>query len=128
MNPLEDGATHAGLIALALAVVKVLEVAIGALAKKMSPSKDEKVTVVQFDPEVSRMIKATHDRVHTMHEVTNVKDHDGIPLVYSSRTVGEHVTATAAAVKDNSVKLDRLEDKVDENNDKLNDVLQAVKK
>ena len=136
---MESEATIAGLLALALGLVKVVEIFGTWAMKKMSPAKSEKssekVVVVQLDAEVSRMIRDTHDRVHTMHEVTNVRDHDGIPLVYSSRTTGENVSAVAAAVRDISSSQEKivdvlkdLDEKVEENSDKLDDVLKNVQK
>ena len=135
---MEQEATIAGLLALAMGLLKVLEVFGGWLVKKMSPDKEgseKKVVVVQLDPEVSRLIHDTHDKVIRLHDINNVKDHDGIPLVYSSRTMAENVSAVAAAVRDVSSSqekivdvLKELDDKVEDNGDKLDDVLKAVVK
>lgn len=125
---MEQEAIIAGLFALALGLVKVVEVSIAMIAKRVSGTKSEKVdkidrvVVVQLDPEVSRLIRDTHDRVHTLHDIVNVKDHDGVPMVYSSRTMAENVTLIAAAMKDVSSSQERLADVMEKIEDKVDDL------
>lgn len=134
---MESEAIIAGLLALALGFIKVLEVFGTWFVKKLGPTKEksDKVVVVQLDPEVSRMIRDTHDRVHSMHDILTVKDHDGTPLVYSSRSMAENVSVVAAAARDISSSqeriveiLEKIDDNVDENGDALRQVIKNTTK
>lgn len=119
-----DASTTAGLFALAMGLMKVLEIMATWLVKKMGPTKEksEKVLVVQLDPEVSRMIRDTHDNVHRMHDVLSVKDHDGVPMVYSSRTTAENVNSIAAAMRDVASAQERIAGVIEKIEDKVDDL------
>lgn len=136
-----DAATVAALIGAVVGLVKVLDKVVDFVGswikQKTTPpaQADAKtaVVVVQLDAEVSRMIRDTHDKVFLMHNVVGEKDFDGVPLVYSSRSVGENVVAVAAAVRDVSSSQERIvdvlkdmDDKIDENGDKLTRALTSI--
>ena len=116
---LSDHLTLASLMSAAIVAMKFAEKFFDWAGKKLSKSeKGEKVVVVQLDPEVSRMIRETHDKAGHVSDVVSVLDTNGTPMVYSSRTTSENVQLVAAAMKEVSHSAERLAstlDKVEEN-------------
>ena len=117
---MDPTATTAGLIALAIGLVKIVEKLVEWVIKKMSP--DGGKNVVQLDPEMSRMVQETHARVVVMADTMSVKDGDGVPMVYSSRVIADDVRSTAMILKDISYTQQKLLDRLESLDERVSDV------
>lgn len=101
----------AGLLALAVGLVKIVEVTIrwGLTKIKKEPKVGtSKPVMVQLDPEVSKLIVETGENVRDMHMVMGRVDQDGTPMVYSSRSGIDTLREIAAMVKDAARSQERL--------------------
>jgi len=119
---MHDDATIAGLFALALGLVKLLEVMASWVSSKLKGNSDSTI-IVKLDPEASRMIRENNENVKELKSIVSVKDSDGTPMVYALRSTGEDIRDVANCIRDISnvqerivENLDRLEDRIEENN------------
>jgi Mg2+ and Co2+ transporter CorA len=122
-----DHITFATLLGGAVALMKVLEKLIEWAAKKMN-GKDSHATVVQLDPEVSRMLRETYERTAHVNELATKTDNDGIPMMYTPRSAIELQRQTAEALRDVTHSCERISKNVDSNSEKIDQILTAVKK
>jgi hypothetical protein len=119
---MHDDATIAGLLALAIGLIKVIEVLVIWGMKKMKSGREGAnghVTLVQLDPSTSQALKEILEKVHDVHQISQVKDQDGIPMMYSSRSNNENVKQIALCLRDVSHCQERIVEKLDKMNDKL---------
>lgn len=122
---MNDSATIAGLIALAVSLVKLLELFAAWALKKIQPAKDGSnghVSLVQLDPITSQALRDILERVHDVSEIVKVKDRDGTPMVYSSRTNNDNVQQIATCLRDVSKCQERIVERLDKMDDKLSAV------
>lgn len=98
MDTPTNPATLAALIGLSLALVKVLEIAITGLVRKVRPPKEQQVTVHLAQETVDRLDQV-HAQVGDLHRIMTKTDNDGTPMVYSSRSGTEAVRDTAAIIR-----------------------------
>ncbi len=117
---MEPATTTAGLIAVAIGLVKIVEKLVEWTFKKMSP--DGAKPVVELSPEISRLIHETHQRTVLMAEIMGVKDGEGVPLMYSSRVIAEDVRSTAMVLKDISYTQQKLLDRLEALDERVSDV------
>lgn len=129
-----DHLTLASLLSVAVIVMKTAEKFFEWASKKVGRG-EKNIVIVQLDPESSRMIRETHENTLHVTDLISVRDHDGTPMVYSSRTASENVQLIAAAMQDVSKSQERLAstlDKVEEKQDKAvantEAILQIVKR
>lgn len=86
------------LIALAMGLVKVIETAVGALARRIRPPRPQMVEV-KLLPADSEALHDVRERVARMDGILAKTDNDGTPMVYSSRTGTEAVRDTAVIIR-----------------------------
>lgn len=99
----------AAIIALAYGLIKLLEIAITALAKKYAKGGDKAQSIeVSLDPELTAKITEMNDKISSMHGVMNKSDNDGTPMVYSSRSGTEAVRDIAVIIRNVSQTQERL--------------------
>lgn len=99
----------AALIALSMALVKVLEVAVSGLIKKYGKQKDTTTQIdVSLDSETQRRINETHDKIDRVAQLLSKTDNDGTPMVYSSRSGMEAVRDIAVIIRSVSLAQERL--------------------
>jgi nitrate reductase NapAB chaperone NapD len=131
----QDGAAMAGLISVIVALAKVIEALVGKVASSRKKDKEnsvpeaEKPVIVQLDPESSRMLRETYESTRNLENIVYLKDKDGVPLVYSPRSMTENVVQIATSMRDVVTTqertvhvLERIEDKVDDNGRILSDL------
>jgi hypothetical protein len=110
----------AALIAVAMGLVRIVEKIVEWGVKKMSG--EEKKAVVVLDPDTTRIINEIHSRTLSLTETIGLRDPDGVPMVYSSRQVAEDVRATALVLRDISYTQQKLLDRLEALDDRVEDV------
>lgn len=86
---MDEPTTLAALLALTMALVKVVERLIDVGMEKIKarrPRAASGVTVVQLDADTTHIIREIAQKSSDMHAILHVRDNDGAPLVYSSRS------------------------------------------
>jgi hypothetical protein len=111
MSAESDPTVTAGLLALAMGLLKIIESLITWGFKKLTASKEKGVTIVELSPEASQMIRDIHTTT------TRVND-EGFPLVYGPRSELHMLTAA----------LDVAAEKIDEIDARTEDILESVNK
>lgn len=86
---LSDHLAFGGIITTCLTVLRVAErYFLRHMEQKKSGSNGvPKTVIVQLDPEVSRMIRETHENSDKLVEVVSVHDANGAPMVYAPRAI-----------------------------------------
>lgn len=105
-----DPTLTAGLLALAMGLLKVLESVITWAFKKMTAHK-EKPTVVQLAPEATQMLR-------DIHIVSTRVNEEGVPLIYGPRAEMHHLAAA----------LDATHEKLDQIGEQADDIFLAINK
>lgn len=98
----------AAMIAVALGLMKLLEVAIMAIVKKYTGKDGKPVVEVTLDPALIEKISSIADEVSHVHDVIRKTDNDGTPMVYSSRSGIEAVRELTMLLKSVSLTQERL--------------------
>lgn len=93
-----DHAMIATAMAIALGLVKALESLI-TWAVKRTRGKEE-TTKVELATEPSRMIRETYEKTNKIEETVNLRDGDGIPMVYTPRSSLANQVKMAEAIRD----------------------------
>lgn len=136
---MHDDVTVAALLAISIGLLKIVEKVIEWGFKKVSERNGNAVntgiTSVQLDPESARYFREIYEKAHDIHNTISIKDNDGVPMVYSSRSNNENVKDIALCLRDVSSSqeritsaLDKIEDKIDIVNDKTDSLMMASKK
>lgn len=107
-----EHAANGGMIALALGLVKLLEHLITWITKKAKGEEREKTVVVELGPEPSRMLREVYEATQDIRQVTELKDNDGVPLVFTPRSMIQ--TQMAAALRDVDRKTDEIAESVEQ--------------
>lgn len=126
-----DQATIAGLLALAIGLVRVLEKVIEWGSKKIrggTENRGETTTIVRLDGETTRMVHDIHTRTGWMSETMSVKDPDGTPMIYSPRSIGDDMKDIASLIRDASLVNQRVLDRLESLDDRVTDVQANVRK
>lgn len=119
---MQDQAVIAALMAIAMAMVKVFEKLAEWVVSKLKDGKGEASVFVRLDPESSRMMRESHERVQVIHDTITVRDNDGIPMVFSSRKNYELAQAGALQLHEVHRDLTLTGEKVDKVGERLEDV------
>jgi len=103
----------AALITISLGLAKIVEVLVVWLIKKIAGKEEgaSGIIMVQLAPEVSQMIRE-------VHATTTRTSNEGVPLVYGPRQEAHQLQAAMEA----------HEKKYDDAHEKLDDILEIVKK
>jgi hypothetical protein len=111
MDPAAVGQSSPGLlaafIAISLALVKILELSIVALIKKVKPPKDAHVQV-SLEPETLHKFTDVHTMVTDIHGLVKKTDNDGTPMIYSSRSGMEAVRDIAVIIRNVNQTQERI--------------------
>src|SRR5258708_30131490 len=135
MNPSEHGML-ASLIGLAFGFIKILEnLALWGI-KRMKNSKESgsgNVTV-RLDADVSRMVRETHERAVRADSILCKTDNDGIPMVFTPRSLMENQLRMAEALRDVGSSCERINSNIERvahrqegQGEKLDEILDQVK-
>jgi hypothetical protein len=123
-----DQAILAAAMAVAVGLVKVVEKLVDWLAKKSRNAKGEGVTVVSLDPETSRVVRETHELSENVARVIERTDYDGVPMVYTPRSIVGNQLKMAEAIRELSHAQDRVHESQEEIDRKLDEILSALRK
>jgi hypothetical protein len=119
---MEAETTTVALIMLAVALVKIVDKLVDWVGKKMNGRNGHHKTVVQLDAEMSRIIHETHLRTSATSDIVSVKDQSGAPMVYTPRSLVEDSRKTVEHMRDLSYVIQRLVDRVEGVEDKVDDI------
>lgn len=110
---ISNESVHAAIIALALGLLKVVEILVGWIVKKFNhgDKAPTAVTIVQLDPEASRMIRETNEMVADIHSAVDRTDPDGSLLIYGPRGLVHDALAALGSIDS---KIDTLGKQNDE--------------
>jgi hypothetical protein len=123
-----DASDHAILtsaLAIALMLVKVLEKSFDWVTKKLTKEKEGGTSRVELAEEPSRMIRETYESARRVDEISSVRDHDGIPMVYTPRSALENQLKMAEALRDMSRDTVSSQEEISR---KIDEVLAEIKK
>ncbi len=121
--------TVAALIAISIGLVRIVEKLVEWGMKKVSPkeSSEPKETVVHLDHETTRVLHDIQIKAHNMTEAMGVRDKDGTPMIYSSRSVGDDIERIAILMRDCTFAQQRLLDRLEQLDDKVEDIRTVVR-
>ena len=105
-----DPTITAVLIALAMVLSETIKLLVSWTAKKIKKDKGEEVQTleVSLDPEVSRMIYEMSQQMRDVHNTMSKSDHEGVPMVYSSRADAQNLKMVVDVMKELSSFQQRL--------------------
>jgi uncharacterized protein Yka (UPF0111/DUF47 family) len=107
--PINDPGLLTGLLIMAITLVKIIDKLIDIATNRFKKNKGETgTTVVQLDPEMSKMISTTSENVRDVHAVMGRVDKDGTPMVYSSRSGTETLREIVMTLRDIASSQERL--------------------
>lgn len=112
-------------MAIALGLVKALESLITWAVKRSKNGGKEEVTKVELGSEPSRMIRETYESTKHVDEIISLRDHDGVPMVYTPRSALENQLKMAEALRDLSRDTVSRQDAISK---KIDEVLSSIKK
>lgn len=112
--------TTAGLIAVAIGLVKIIEKLVEWTIKKMSPN-NERMSVV-LDTETLKLLHETYTKSAIATEIMVLKDTDGVPMVYTPRSIPDDLRQTALLLRDISYTQQKLLDRLEALDDRVEDV------
>lgn len=116
-----DDTTVAMLIALAMGLMKVLEKFAEWAMSKMKKDKGTNGHSAKLDPETAMALKEIHD-------IVQLKDSDGVPLVYWPRSQTETQKEMAETLRDISRAQDKTVDRLELVADRLGDIVKNTDK
>jgi hypothetical protein len=97
---MRDPAILAGLMALCLGLLKILEKAIGWAADKVAPKQP---SVVELGPKSLDVLYDIKRKAEDTAEIIGRVDHDGTPLVYGPRKEARDILKRLGVLKTNGV-------------------------
>lgn len=95
-------------VAVALGLMRLLEITILAIVKKFGKGGHERVVDVSLDATLTEKINKMADRIGHVHDVVDKTDNDGIPMVYSSRSSVEATREIVMIIRNVSQTQERL--------------------
>lgn len=109
------------MVAVIVTLVKIVEKLVDWGVSKFTGNKSEHITM-QLDPETARAIHETNLKMAGVADITTLKDHDGVPMVYCLRSIPEDLRQTAILLRDISYTQQRLLDRLEALDDRVEDV------
>lgn len=118
----------AALIAIVVSFAKIVEMCIGWFVGKFKKKEGTNGHNIHLDPETCRILRDIYEKSHDLFNVIGVKDSDGVPMVYSSRSNNENVQQIALILRDVVNTQERIVTCLDRMNEKVSKIEYDVSK
>ena len=94
-------------VAIALGFIRLLEILIVALVRKLNKNGKEHVMEVTLDQDLVKRISDMAEKIGFLHDIVGKTDNDGTPMVYSSRSNVEATRDIVAIIRNVQLSQER---------------------